>query len=179
MKIQKANAAPLTNFEVLDLLRSRGAAKDTTRAMSLITPSEFKVYDYLVESAAYNQTRESINTFLEKSKDYQLTKAELINIINIRPTSAVEIASIIEHHEERNLEEQLDNIVEMVMEVLPPPLNEQNSDEEAAEDGVAEMPAEDGAAELPTENGDAEMPIEDGDAEISNGDNAEKEVDTS
>lgn len=126
---QKANAAPLTNFEVLDLLRSRGAATDTTRAMSLITPSEFKVtllilffetvtlffcvwhekaytkfpvlqfviqvYDYLVESAAYNQTRESINTFLEKSKDYQLTKAELINIINIRPTSAVEIASVL------------------------------------------------------------------------------------
>ncbi|CAO2818945.1 unnamed protein product [Amaranthus hypochondriacus] len=92
MKIQKANAGPLTNFEVLELLRSRGASTDPTRAMSLTTPSEFKVYDYLVESAACNQTRECIKNFLDKSKEYQLAKAEVINIINIRPTSAVELA---------------------------------------------------------------------------------------
>ena len=128
---QKANAGPLTNFEVLYLLRSRGASRDPTRAMSLITPSEFKVtlliamsfslkllpyfclcnmekvypkipvlqflvqvYDYLVESAACNQTRERVKNFLEKSKEYQLAKAEVINIINIRPTSAVELVPV-------------------------------------------------------------------------------------
>ncbi|RVW36378.1 hypothetical protein CK203_083830 [Vitis vinifera] len=77
---KKANAGALTNFEVLDFLRSRGAAKDPTR-----------VYDYLVESAACNQTRESINELLEKCKKYDLAKAEILNIINIRPASPVEI----------------------------------------------------------------------------------------
>lgn len=50
-----------------------------------------QVYDYLVESAASNQTRESINEFMEKSKKYDLAKAEILNIINIRPASLVEI----------------------------------------------------------------------------------------
>lgn len=53
-----------------------------------------QVYDYLVESAACNQTRESIDNFLEKSEEFQLAKAEVINIINIRPASAVEVAPV-------------------------------------------------------------------------------------
>ena len=40
---KKANAGALTNFEVLDFLRSRGAAKDPTRVIAPIAASEFKV----------------------------------------------------------------------------------------------------------------------------------------
>ncbi|XP_022760181.1 uncharacterized protein LOC111306659 [Durio zibethinus] len=43
MKIKEANAGALTNFEVLDFLRSRGASKDLTRVIVPIAPSEFKV----------------------------------------------------------------------------------------------------------------------------------------
>ena len=41
----KANAGALTNFEVLDLLNSRGASKDTTRviASETVSRSEYKV----------------------------------------------------------------------------------------------------------------------------------------
>ena len=53
-----------------------------------------QVYDYLVETSASNLTRENIDEFLEKSKKYDLAKAELLNIINIRPSSAVEIFSV-------------------------------------------------------------------------------------
>ncbi|KMT10150.1 hypothetical protein BVRB_5g119110 [Beta vulgaris subsp. vulgaris] len=154
MKIQKANAGPLTNFEVVDFLRSRGASKDPTRVMSLLTPSEFKVYDYLVESAACNQTRESIDNFLEKSEEFQLAKAEVINIINIRPASAVEVAPIIESMEERNFDEDgLDKMVELVVQVLPPHPNQQNMDDEAAEDdGEQNADMEDGEQEADVDN---------------------------
>ena len=54
----------------------------------------FQVYDYLVKTPACNQTRESICEFIEKSKEYQLAKAEVLNIINIRPSSAVEIVPV-------------------------------------------------------------------------------------
>uniref|UniRef100_A0A803MP83 DNA-directed RNA polymerase III subunit RPC9 n=1 Tax=Chenopodium quinoa TaxID=63459 RepID=A0A803MP83_CHEQI len=93
------NAGILTNFEVLDLLHTRGAAKEPTRVMGLLKSCKFKVdtlalfvYDYLVESAACDQTRESINDLIEKFKEYQLPKDELINIINNHPFSAVELA---------------------------------------------------------------------------------------
>ena len=38
-----ANAGTLTNFEVLDFLRSKGAAKDPTRVLASVAPSEYKV----------------------------------------------------------------------------------------------------------------------------------------
>lgn len=44
----EANAGPLTNFEVLDFLRSRGASKDPTRVLVPVAPSEFKVEFVLV-----------------------------------------------------------------------------------------------------------------------------------
>lgn len=132
MKIKKANAGSLTNFEVLDFLRSRGASKDPTRVMSSLAPSEFKVYDYLVTTPACDQTRENIHEFIEKSKAYQLAKAELINIINIRPASEVEFAPIIEEYDTR-LNGKLDELAEIV-QVLPPPPSEPNEEEEPAMD---------------------------------------------
>ncbi|KAJ4722530.1 DNA-directed RNA polymerase III subunit RPC9 [Melia azedarach] len=134
MKILEANAGPLTNFEVLDFLRSRGASKDPTRVLVPVAPSEFKVYDYLAESAACNQTREKVNEFLEKSKKFKLAKAEILNIINIRPASLVEIDSIIEQSDTRFEEEQLQELIDLVSEVLPPPLNQPNAEEELNED---------------------------------------------
>lgn len=134
MKILEANAGPLTNFEVLDFLQSKGASKDPTRVLVPVSPSEFKVYDYLAESAACNQTRNIVNEFLEKSKKFKLAKAEILNIINIRPSSLVEIDSIIEQCDTRFQEEELQELVDLIIEVLPPLPNQPNAQEEVNED---------------------------------------------
>ncbi|KHN23701.1 hypothetical protein glysoja_049488 [Glycine soja] len=68
MKILEGNAGALTNFEVLDFLRAKGASKDPTRVIAKVAQSEYKVYDYLVDTAASVQTRESINEFLTSVK---------------------------------------------------------------------------------------------------------------
>ncbi|XAR49063.1 hypothetical protein NMG60_11032108 [Bertholletia excelsa] len=120
MKILKANAGPLTNFEVLDFLQARGAAKDPTRVIVSIAPSEFKVYDYLEQTAACNQSKESIKEFVEKSKMYNLAKAEVLNIINIRPSSQAQIDPIIEECEQR-MGDGAEELVELVAEVFPEP----------------------------------------------------------
>ncbi|KAH1154762.1 hypothetical protein GYH30_050169 [Glycine max] len=64
----EGNAGALTNFEVLDFLRAKGASKDPTRVIAKVAQSEYKVYDYLVDTAASVQTRESINEFLTSVK---------------------------------------------------------------------------------------------------------------
>ncbi|KAK4855706.1 hypothetical protein QYF36_010059 [Acer negundo] len=120
MKILEANAGALTNFEVLDFLRSRGASKDATRVLAQIALSEFKVYDHLEESISRNQTRLKINEFVEKCKRFKLAKAEVLNIINVRPSSPAEIFAIIEQAESRFETEQLQELVDLVTEVLPP-----------------------------------------------------------
>ncbi|XP_052184182.1 uncharacterized protein LOC127796200 [Diospyros lotus] len=133
MKILRANAGALTNFEVLDFLRSRGAAKDPTRIIVPVAPSEFKVFEYLEQSAACCQTRESIKEFVEKCKKYNLAKAEILNIINIRPSSVVEIDPIVEENEKR-LGDSVEELVEMVAEVFPPPPTKTELDEDKQEE---------------------------------------------
>ncbi|XP_011626983.1 DNA-directed RNA polymerase III subunit RPC9 [Amborella trichopoda] len=119
MKIIEANAGNLTNFEVLDFLRSRGATK-----LGSAAPSECKVFDYLEQTAAANQSRESIAEFLKRSEKYDLTKAEKLQTINLRPTTPVAVYVIIEECGQRFDDEQVSEFAEMVEEVLPgPPAN--------------------------------------------------------
>lgn len=135
MKILQANAGALTNFEVMDFLRSRGAANDPTRVLVSIEPSEFKVYDYLELSAARDQTRENIADFMERCKKYDLAKAEILNIINIRPSSAVELYPMVERCDERLGEEGAVELANLVTEVLPPPPKQTESEDADVKEG--------------------------------------------
>lgn len=54
-----------------------------------------QVYDYLEQTVASNQTIEIINKFVEDCEKYDLAKGEMLNIVNIRPSSAVEIDPVI------------------------------------------------------------------------------------
>ncbi|XP_073050197.1 uncharacterized protein [Primulina eburnea] len=119
MKIIKSSAGALTNFEVLDLLRSRGAGKDPSRIIASVLLSEFKVFDYLEQTTACNQTRDTINKLVDECKKYDLAKAEILNIANIRPSSAVEVYTIIEECDMR-VEDRIDELVETITQVLPP-----------------------------------------------------------
>ncbi|GAB2278069.1 hypothetical protein Dimus_012766 [Dionaea muscipula] len=136
MKIKQASAGILTNYEVLELLRSRGASKDPTRVMASLSMSELTVYDYLVETAACNQTKDNINEYLKKVKMYDLAQAEILNVLNLRPRAPPIMDSMIEKCEQRFGEERLLEFVQMVVEVLPaPPKNpkpDEGSDENKA-----------------------------------------------
>ncbi|CAK9171174.1 unnamed protein product [Ilex paraguariensis] len=129
----EADCGALTYFEVLDFLRSRGAGKDPTRVLASVAPSEFKVYDYLEKSVACNQTRESISDFLGKCKKYNLAKSEILNIINVRPSSVVEIDPIIDDCDTR-MGDTVEELVEMVVQVLPPPTIQMESIEVIGQD---------------------------------------------
>ncbi|CAN6862841.1 unnamed protein product [Brassica oleracea] len=134
----KANAGTLTNFEVLDLLNSRGASNDTTRVIAPITTLEYKVYDYLMETPACTQTQEIITNFSDQCKDFKLAKAEILNIINIRPSSTVNLASILEEPSERGIDKKAkEGILKLVEALLPSPLiveaRGENEEEETEE----------------------------------------------
>ncbi|KAK6141555.1 hypothetical protein DH2020_024702 [Rehmannia glutinosa] len=128
----ESSAGALTNFEVLDLLRSRGAGKDPTCVIASVSPSEFKVFDYLEQTAACNQTKEIVHKFVDECKKYDLAKAEILNVVNMRPSSAVEVYTIIEECDSR-MEEKIDEFVETIAQILPPPPSQEQPSEENAE----------------------------------------------
>ncbi|KAK6775257.1 hypothetical protein RDI58_026258 [Solanum bulbocastanum] len=152
MKILEANAGALTNFEVLDFLRSRGAGRDPTRVIVSIAPSEFKVYDYLEQTAACNQTRQVIGELMGKCKSIRLEKCkciilekceciklkkdEMVNIINIRPSSLVELYPILRKYDAYLGEaaETMEELVENVVQLLPPSPTQMQSEEGTATD---------------------------------------------
>ncbi|KAJ0236390.1 hypothetical protein HA466_0257040 [Hirschfeldia incana] len=107
--IVKTNAGTLTNFEVLDLLSSRGAS---------ITKSEYKVYDYLMETPACVQTLEIVTNFSDQCQGFRLSKAEILNIINIRPSFTVDLAPILEEPIDKK---RKNGILKLVEALLPPP----------------------------------------------------------
>ncbi|XP_050220101.1 uncharacterized protein LOC126670422 [Mercurialis annua] len=131
MKIKNPNAGPLTNFEVLEFLKSRGAAKDNSRVIAPVAPSEYKVFDYIMETPACRQTKAQINEFMGKCKTYNLAKAEILNIINLAPRALVELDPIIENPEARYGEE-LEELTVLVSNVFPPPplAEEENTNNE-------------------------------------------------
>ncbi|KAL6522679.1 hypothetical protein OROHE_016526 [Orobanche hederae] len=133
MKILESSAGALTNFEMLDLLRSRGAGTDLSRVIASVSPSEYKVFDYLEQTAACNQTSDIIAKFVAECKIYDLAKAEILSVVNIRPSSPVEVYAIIEEFDLR-MEDKIEEVVETITQILPPhPSQKESSDEENVE----------------------------------------------
>ncbi|CAA6653713.1 unnamed protein product [Spirodela intermedia] len=132
MKIIQANGGVLTNFEVLSFLRSRGVTVDPMGCLGAVAPSECKVFDYLVHTAACIQTRESINEFMKQSEKFKLAKAEKLNLINMRPSNSAETYSIIEQCDER-MGEGIEELVKVVVGILPPPQPQPTEQEDEAD----------------------------------------------
>ncbi|KAL2630672.1 hypothetical protein R1flu_015358 [Riccia fluitans] len=143
MKVLESNAGLLSNLEVLELLRQRGAAKGPLGGS--ITPVEYKVYEYLIETPAGTQTREAIQEFVKEAKTFKLMEAERLQSVNLRPATAVEVHLIVEDCDERLSSEAVDALIETVERIIPiPPEKPQEEDEVVQEeDGEGEEVAED------------------------------------
>ncbi|URE37833.1 DNA-directed RNA polymerase III subunit [Musa troglodytarum] len=144
MKTLQANAGVLTNLEVLEFLRARGATSDPMGCLGAVAPSECKVFDHLVNTGACNQTRGAIDEFLKRCEKFKLAKAEKLNIINLRPSNQALIDPIIEYCEKRLTKDEargideVQELVDLVLEVLPPPPAKPDEEMQALEETPTE-----------------------------------------
>ena len=133
MEVSNKHTALLCNKEVITVLQSyandQQKRKRSDQNLRTIT---YETLQYLTETPAAVQTSESIEDVLRSLSSFSLTKAEKLQLINLRPTTAVEISLIVEESEERVSEEEIEKILDIVSR-LPAPYEEdnKNADEDA------------------------------------------------
>ncbi|KAI8639424.1 HRDC-like protein [Parasitella parasitica] len=140
MQIKTVRAALITNYEVLRLLEeSQEAQKQAQKADSAteypehLLTVQFELTEYLKETSCSTQTPEQISYFMDAISKFDLTKAEKLQILNLRPKSTVEIYLLIEECEERFSEEDLEVMLSNIITTLP-----RDDDYEEVEDGDGE-----------------------------------------
>uniref|UniRef100_A0A1I7YMH0 DNA-directed RNA polymerase III subunit RPC9 n=1 Tax=Steinernema glaseri TaxID=37863 RepID=A0A1I7YMH0_9BILA len=121
MEVVNARQGALTCFEVLNLLneiKSSGSKQRNQKSYSTLLYASKK---YLKSRPASVQTKEGIENLMRALKPFKLTPAEILQIIDLRPTTSAILSLIIEESEARLTSEQEQQILELVVKHLPEP----------------------------------------------------------
>ncbi|KAI8871643.1 calcitonin gene-related peptide-receptor component protein [Ramicandelaber brevisporus] len=137
MEVVEARSAMLSNYEVFKLLQDQEqyqidqhnksiatgdnstAAAAQTRYQESLLMVQFQILQQLRSEPSSKQSDSCINECLERLKKYKLTKAEKLQIVNLRPASMVELHLIVEECEERFAENEMDDIIDIATSTLP------------------------------------------------------------
>ncbi|XP_019856999.1 PREDICTED: DNA-directed RNA polymerase III subunit RPC9-like [Amphimedon queenslandica] len=116
MEVINDKVAMLSNYEVYKFLH---ANKDQANRCQDLATISYETKKYLSSTPCIYQSPDCISKFLESLSKYKLTKAEKLQLVNLRPTQPVELQLVIEEIEERFSEEEISDIIDLVTEHLP------------------------------------------------------------
>ena len=78
------------------------------------------LFRYLKETPCSTQSPESIKNLMEALEPFKLTKAEKLQLLNLRPCSLVELQLIVEELDERlKSEEDIEKLLQVLKDTLP------------------------------------------------------------
>lgn len=126
MKVVEAQAAVLSNYEVLQHLtqqkdrykqrKRRGPPNLETVVRELI--QYLQSYPNPLSQKPSTYTPGCISQLLERLSPYELSKGEVVMILNLRPASVAALNTVIEEMSERFSDEQQEEMVNIILEVL-------------------------------------------------------------
>ncbi|KAJ2794289.1 hypothetical protein H4R21_005559 [Coemansia helicoidea] len=135
MEVVNRQEALLTNYETLLVLREESERQKKAQPDSQqkcpenVTTLVFEALEFLGGTACSSQSADQIAALKSQLAGLELTKAELLQITNLRPKSLVELHLIIEECDERFSVEELEQLLELIRETLPRD-DENNNDED-------------------------------------------------
>lgn len=145
----------MSNYEALLVLQEEdGRRQELEKQLKLhhytkypenVNTLTYETLQYLQKSPCSSQTAQQIAAFKEAIAEYGLTKAETLQLINLRPKSPVEAYLIIEQCDDRLTRDDLEAIVNIISETLPRE-DDDDGDEEEEEVGGDNVEMADGAA---------------------------------
>ncbi|VDK72450.1 unnamed protein product [Onchocerca ochengi] len=116
----------ITNAEVFRLLQARRVQQNELpkdQRSKILGTVIYETSKYLQETPAVSQKNIDIEKFIRAAAPFKLTAVELVQLINLRPITAVEIQLIVEECEERLNEEQIESLIAIIQENLPESLS--------------------------------------------------------
>ena len=121
MRVVTLAGGLLTNVECLDLLRER--AGTSARAAAYPQPhdpfpTELQCYDALAASPAGAQARERVQAFIDAVDAVELTRAEVVQLINLKPRERVVVHAIVESCAKRLSDDEVDDLLHLCEEYL-------------------------------------------------------------
>ncbi|CAB4006219.1 DNA-directed RNA polymerase III subunit RPC9-like [Paramuricea clavata] len=140
MEVLNERAAMLSNYEVFTLLQEKvqeESNKKQSRKQSQenLATISYEVMKYLEKTPCRLQNEDVIRQFLLDVAPFNLTKGEKLQLLNLRPSTPVEIQLIIEESEERlRTDEELEKLIEIVAKI-PEDIQEDDTNEEKMEQG--------------------------------------------
>ncbi|XP_071577259.1 DNA-directed RNA polymerase III subunit RPC9-like [Temnothorax nylanderi] len=115
MKVIKGNwNTLLSNYEVLNILQNTKSYKKQMNQLATIT---YQTIKYLEDTPCKKQNPEKIREFLKAMEPIKLTKAEKLTLLNLCPTTPLEIQLMVEESEERLSEEEVETVLQIVANV--------------------------------------------------------------
>ena len=120
MDVVNDNIALLSNFEVFSVLREMYLHRCQDSALQQLATVSYETLRYLEMTPCQKQTPESLAAFAQAIASFSLTKAERLQLLNHRPTSAVILSLLVEEIDERlTTDEQIEELINVVQSTLP------------------------------------------------------------
>ncbi|XP_011148206.1 DNA-directed RNA polymerase III subunit RPC9 [Harpegnathos saltator] len=110
MQVVESCSAYLSNYEVLDLIQN---VESSEKFKNLATIT-FLTKGYLGSTPCIKQNPEKIKKFLQAIGSFNLTKCEKLTLLNLCPTTALEIQLIVEDSEDRLSEEDVTAVLQII-----------------------------------------------------------------
>ncbi|KAL3995517.1 RNA polymerase Rpb4 family protein [Acanthocheilonema viteae] len=121
MEVLDSRHTVITNAEVLRLLQNRRKQQNELpkdQRSKILGTVIYETSKYLQGTPAVTQKNADIEKFIRAAAPFKLTAVEILQLINLRPITAVEIQLIVEECEERLNEEQVESLLAIIQENL-------------------------------------------------------------
>lgn len=135
MDFQRDSIRPLSNYEVYLVVKQihdtnteresgkrgkKGQNRTLEHCNFGLNTVTYETLKYLEQTPCVEQNPTIIKQFYHEVKKFDLKKTEILQILNLRPTTPVELQLIIEDSETRLTEAQSNELVDLIRTLLPP-----------------------------------------------------------
>jgi DNA-directed RNA polymerase subunit F len=135
MDFQRDSIRPLSNYETYIIVKQlqetnnerengkrgkKGQNRTLEHCNFGLNTVTYETLKYLEQTPCIEQNQEIITRFYNEIKKFDLKKTEILQILNLRPTTPVELQLIIEDSETRLTEAQSNELIDIIRIQLPP-----------------------------------------------------------
>lgn len=120
MDVINDNVALLSNYEVFSVLREMYLHRRPDAGLQQLATVSYETLRYLEMTPCRKQSPDSLAAFARAVASFSLTKAERLQLLNHRPTSAVILSLLVEEIDERlTTDEQIEELIDAVKSTIP------------------------------------------------------------